>query len=111
MRRGKPTAGMRIWDIKKIVIGVGDTQAADPTRRPGPWVQIHHHHDSAMEVLITAQAHGWSPHQWAAGVLQAAATAIQRKLPPTCAHSNGLEVQQAPAMEQNEDTQICTATL
>jgi len=25
-------------------------------------------------------------------------------------HSNGLEVQQAPAMERNEDTQICTAT-
>ena len=46
-----------------------------------------------MEVLIAAQAHGWRPHQWVAGVLQAAATAIQRKLTPTRAHSNGLEVQ------------------
>jgi hypothetical protein len=102
---------MRIWDIKKIVVGVGDTQAADPTRRPESWVQILHHHDFSYGGADAAQAHGWSPHQWAAGVLQAAATAIQRKLPPTCAHSNGLEVQQAPAMEQNEDTQICTATL
>jgi hypothetical protein len=65
---------------------------------------------SIIEALIAAQAHGWRLHQWAAGVLQAAATAIQRKLTPTRAHSNGLEVQKAPAKEQNEGTQICTAT-
>jgi len=50
-----------------------------------------------MAALVTAQAHGWRLHQWAAGVLQEAATAIQRKLTLTCAHSNGLEVQMAPS--------------
>ena len=41
--RGEPTACARIEDVKKIVVGVGDTQAAEPAGRPGPCVQIHQH--------------------------------------------------------------------